>query len=372
MIINRAFFREATFVTIAVLVILLTLFVLQGASGVFSRTANGGQDNGGLLLTLIVLYPLVNFGLLLTLAMFIGLLLTLSRWYRDSEMVVLQACGIGTVALLRPVMRFALVFFVVVATEGLFMRPWVMASIDNIEAASSSSNSTAWISSGTFNEIDGRVGVFYAETVSDDGLMHDVFLNQAAKGKVSERLTVAKLARRMRATADGDEYLELVEGTSYRGNAGSADHQILQFEKYRIRIKPATLMQRHRDVQALSTSELLRQDKLANVAEWHMRLSKPAVVFVLAALALALSHSDPRRGRYYNLFIAIFLFFVYMQLLLVAENLLRHGQVPAALGLWWVHAIFAAMAAYFLWRRSIGEPLISISRRKTVEHDQHS
>ncbi len=369
MIINRAFFREAVSVTVAVVVVLLTLFVLQGAGGVFSLTANGGQDVGGSLLRLIILFPLVNFGLLLTLAMFIGLLVTLSRWYRDSEIVVLQACGIGTLALLRPVMRFALVFFVVVAVEGFFMRPWVMTSIDRIQAVSSSSTSTAWISSGTFNEIRGRVGVFYAETVSNDGTMRNVFLNQVAKGNVSERVTVAKTARRTRATADSDEYLELIEGTSYQGNAGSADHQIMQFEKYRIRINPATVRQRHRDVQALSTTELLRQDKHANVVEFHMRLSKPIVVFILAALALALSHSDPRRSRYYNLFVAIFLFFVYMQLLLVAETLLRRGQVPAPLGLWWVHAIFAAMASYFLWRRSRGEPLISIPRWKRVKND---
>ncbi|MFV1997738.1 MAG: LPS export ABC transporter permease LptF [Acidiferrobacterales bacterium] len=368
MIISRAFFKEAVFVTVAVMVVLLTLFVLQGAGGVFSQTKNGGQGIGRSLLALIVLFPLVNFGLLLILAMFIGLLVTLSRWYRDSEIVVLQACGIGTLALLRPVMRFALVFFVVVAVEGFFMRPWVMTSIDRIQAVSSSSNSTAWISSGTFNEIQGRVGIFYAETVSDDGTMRNVFLNQAAKGNSSERVTVAKTARRARATPDSDEYLELVEGSSWRGNAGTADYQITRFEKYRIRIKPANIIQRHRDVQALSTLELLKQDKPENVVEFHMRLSKPIVVFILAALALALSHSDPRRSRYYNLFIAIFLFFVYMQLLLVAETLVRRGQVPAALGLWWVHAIFAAMAGYFLWRRSRGEPLISIPHWKRIKN----
>jgi len=369
MIISRAFFKEAVFVTVAVVVVLLALFVLQGAGGVFSMTANGGQDIGGSLLKLIILFPLVNFGLLLTLAMYIGLLVTLSRWYRDSEIVVLQACGIGTLALLRPVMRFALVFFAVVAVEGFFIRPWVMTSIDHIQAATSNNNSTAWISSGSFNEIQGKAGIFYAETVSADGVMRNVFLNQAAKGNRSERVTVAKTARRARVTPDSDEYLELVGGTTWRGNAGTAEYQIIRFEKYRIRIKPANVIQRHRDVQALSTLELLRQKKQANVVEFYMRLSKPIVVFILAALALALSHSDPRRSRYYNLFIAIFLFFVYMQLLLVAETLSRRGQVPAPLGLWWVHAIFAVMAGYFLWRRSRGEPLIAIPHWKRVKND---
>lgn len=363
MIINRAFFREAVFVTVAVMLVLMTLFVLQGAGGVFSSVANGGQGVGSSLLKLILLYPLVNFGLLLMLAMFIGLLVTLSRWYRDSEIVVLQACGIGTLALLRPVMRFAAVFFIVLALEGFIMRPWVMTSIGQIESASSRNNSTAWISSGTFNEVRGQAGVFYTETVSDDGTMHDVFWSQAATGDSTERLTVAKSARRTRSALGSGEYLELIDGTSYQGTAGSADHQILSFKKYRVRIKPTAVTKLHRDVQALSTVELLAQTAAANVVEFHMRLSKPITVFILAALALALAHSEPRRSRYINLFVAIILFFVYMQLLLVAETLLRRGQVPAPLGLWWVHAIFASMASYFLWRRARGEPLTQLPFR---------
>jgi len=38
------------------------------------------------------------------------ILLTLARWYRDNEMTVLQACGVGIIALVRPVMLLALAF----------------------------------------------------------------------------------------------------------------------------------------------------------------------------------------------------------------------------------------------------------------------
>lgn len=365
MIINRAFFREAVSVTVAVMVVLMTLFVLQGAGGVFSSITSGGHGIGSSMLKLIILYPLFNFGLLLMLAMFIGLLVTLSRWYRDSEIIVLQACGLGTLALLRPVMLFASVFFVILALEGFFMRPWVLTSISQVESASRRSNSTAWISSGSFNEIQGQ-GVFYAETVSDDGTMQDVFWSQAANRDSIERLIVAKSARRTRSALDNGEYMELIDGTSYQGTAGSADHQILSFKKYRAWIKPTASTSLNRDVQMLSTVELLAQKTDANMVEFHERLSKPIIVFVLAALVLALAHSDPRRSRYINLFVAIILFFVYMQMLLVAESLLRHGQVPAALGFWWVHAIFATMAAYFLWRRSRGESLIQLPFRNLV------
>jgi lipopolysaccharide export system permease protein len=81
---------------------------------------------------------------------------------------------------------------------------------------------------------------------------------------------------------------------------------------------------------------------------------------VLAALALALSFTEPRRSRYLNLFIAIALFFAYMQLLLVGETLLRRGELPLQWGVWWVHGLFGVLAAYFIWRRVKNRPLIPL------------
>jgi lipopolysaccharide export system permease protein len=366
-IINRAFFREAVFITVAVVVVLLALFILQGASGVFSRTGEGARDNFSLL-SLVFLYPLVNLGLLLMLAMFIGLLVTLSRWYRDSEIVVLQACGIGTLALLRPVMWFALAFFVVLAVETLVVRPLVLTTIGEIEAATQHSSSTSWISGGTFTDIKDRGNIFYAERVDHNGEMANVFLNRPSSTGDRERVVVARKAKRFTDVSSGEEFLQLSEGTSYRGNAGRVDYEIMDFDHYRLRIQLAPVRARHRDVQALSSRELLAKDKLARRAEWNLRLSKPAVVFVLAALALALSYTEPRRGRYYNLFISIFLFFVYMQVLLIGETLLRRGEIPAPLGLWWVHALFGMLAAYFLWRRARGKPLVALPTLGVLRH----
>jgi lipopolysaccharide export system permease protein len=359
MIINRAFFREAVFITIAVVVVLLALFILQGAGGVFTRTSESGRDNTSLL-ALILLYPMVNFGLLLTLAMFIGLLVTLSRWYRDSEIVVLQACGIGTLSLLQPVMWFALVFFLVLAAETFFMRPLVLSTIAQMEAVTQQSNSTAWITGGTFTTVKGQNSIFYAERVGSNGEMQDVFMNQPATDKESERTVVARKAKRYTDTELGEEFLQFSEGTSYLGSPGELDFQLMEFDRYRVRIRLAPIRIRHLDVQAVASRELMSRQQLASRAEWHLRLSRPAVVFVLAALALALSYTEPRRSRYFNLFVAIALFFAYMQALLVAETLVRRGELPVQLGFWWVHIGFGVLASYFLWRRAQQKPLVAL------------
>ena len=63
MIINRAFFREAVFVTVAVMVVLLSFFVLQGIGIGFSKSGASGQEASASLLKLIMLYPMVYFAL---------------------------------------------------------------------------------------------------------------------------------------------------------------------------------------------------------------------------------------------------------------------------------------------------------------------
>jgi len=60
-------------------------------------------------------------------------------------------------------------------------------------------------------------------------------------------------------------------------------------------------------------------------------------------LAVPLSRSPPRQGRYANLFIAVLIYIVYSNLLGVAQTWVEQGVVPGVFGLWWVHALLAIL-----------------------------
>ena len=61
---------------------------------------------------------------LLSLTMFISVLLTLTRSWRDSEMVIWFGSGLPLTAWLKPVMLFALPQIAVIAALSLFISPW--------------------------------------------------------------------------------------------------------------------------------------------------------------------------------------------------------------------------------------------------------
>ena len=84
---------------------------------------------------------------------------------------------------------------------------------------------------------------------------------------------------------------------------------------------------------------------------------------MLAAFALVLGYTDPRRGRLTNLFAAILVYFIYSNLLGLGQTLIKKGVVPPALGLWWVHVGLALIAFYLFARRSANKPLLSMPAR---------
>lgn len=65
---------------------------------------------------------------------------------------------------------------------------------------------------------------------------------------------------------------------------------------------------------------------------------------VIALLALPLSRVNPREGRFTRLIPGMLLCFLYLGSLSAAKTSLQQGNLPQAVGLWWLHGLFLAIA----------------------------
>ena len=73
---------------------------------------------------------------------------------------------------------------------------------------------------------------------------------------------------------------------------------------------------------------------------------------VLALCAVPLARLRPRQGRYARVWAAVLLFALYANLASAMRVWMERGAVSPALGLWYVHALFAACGALLLaWPR---------------------
>jgi lipopolysaccharide export system permease protein len=211
-----------------------------------------------------------------------------------------------------------------------------------------------------FTESSRTGRIFYAEKIRRNGDLEGVFISSLEQG--NQGVLVAKTGHPFTDAKTGDKFIALQDGTLYEGEPGTSNYRILEFSVYNLRIEPKMIDEPLVPMGGLPNMSLLGQ--LGNPkasAELHWRLGKTIVLFVLALYAMVFAYTDMRRGRMSNFIAAIVVYFVYSNLLGIGETMLQNGSVPAAMGLWWVHAGMGLMAAYLLWQRQRNRPLFSLS-----------
>jgi lipopolysaccharide export system permease protein len=101
---------------------------------------------------------------------------------------------------------------------------------------------------------------------------------------------------------------------------------------------------------AADTFELMGSSRLEDIAELQWRLSTPLSTVLLALVGVPLSKSNPRRGKYAKLGVAIIIFAIYYQLFVIAKTWVEKAVVTPWLGIWWVPVLLALMAVWLLWK----------------------
>ncbi|MBI3898229.1 MAG: LPS export ABC transporter permease LptF [Gammaproteobacteria bacterium] len=354
MIIRRTLYWEMTKATVAIVAVLVVVFVLFGMTSLLAHTVSGDYAER-VVFVLLGWQTVRRLDLLLPLGFYLGVLLTFSRWYRDSEMTVLAACGIGLPQLLRPVLVSAAAMASLVAVAAFYVSPYAMRALDQVKAEGASRPEITGVDPGAFTEAGEGGRVVYAESTDGQGRLQQVFISNPKDGRPS--VILARSGHPFADERTGDHFMALADGWAYDGVPGQPDYRMVKFESYAVRIDIKPIVPVPDTIQTLPAMALLALNNADASAEWHWRLSKPLFVFVLAIFALVMAHTDARRGRLANLFAAILVYFIYSNLLGVGQTLMRKGYVSGSVGLWWVHASMLAVAAYLFYRRSRNWPL---------------
>ena len=111
-------------------------------------------------------------------------------------------------------------------------------------------------------------------------------------------------------------------------------------------------------------SKILEQDNVEATAEYQWRLSLVISTFILAILAIPVSKSSPRKGRYAKVLPAILIYFIYSNFLSVSRKFVANGDVAPLIGMWWVHAFFLLLFIY-LFSQQMGDSSPSLFKQKS-------
>lgn len=337
---------------VAVSIILLVV-VISGRFVKYLADAAAGKLAAEVLVS-ILLYRLPGFlELILPLGLFIGILLAYGRLYVESEMVVMSACGVSTSRLLIYTMVPALLVALIVGAFSLYITPLGAARVEAIFDDPTTATGVSALAGGRFQPDDSGEAVTYAETVGGaDQSMQYVFLSARevdSEGRSRLTLTLAETGSVRTDPQSGNRYLELQNGYRYQGNAGEQDFATVKFQRMGELIHDdSDELGGTEESDGKSTMELMQSGNLADIAALQWRMSLPLLVPVVALLALSLSQTDHRRGRFVKLMPAFLLYMVYLVALSATRDAIERGSFPDRPGLWLVHIFFLLVALLLL------------------------
>jgi lipopolysaccharide export system permease protein len=349
MVLSRYLSREILYTLIALLIMLLLIFI----SAWFIRylgQASAGDLPAEFIFQLLALKMVSIFSILLPLAFFLAILLALGRLYADNEMTAMAACGIGIPFVLRRVFGLGVATALVVGLFSLLLSPWAEEKKNQLQNDAIRLAEITGIAAGRFQDFQQGRSVFYAERVlPQNGTLEGVFI--ATESNQRKIIVASRQAYQHTDPANGARMVVLANGERYEGTPGSADFSVTHFEKASFRLVSENGAPSKIKLAATGSLELWESPNLSEQAELQIRLSAPLGVLLLAPLAALMAHSSPRRGRYAKVFIAVLVYFVYHNLLRIAEKWLERGQVPLEVGVWWVHGLLLLAVLALLLRR---------------------
>ncbi|MDD2724101.1 MAG: LPS export ABC transporter permease LptF [Methylovulum sp.] len=304
-----------------------------------------GRVSSETLMTLLALKTISIGVSLLPAALFMAVLMVLGKMYRDQEMSAVASAGGGVLTLYRAVFLLVFPLSVVAAGLSLYTTPWAEAMTTKIMHEGDESADLRGIAAGKFSEYSQSDLVFYVEDITDDNVMHDVFVQHRQAGTPS---IITADSARLRNLPDG-RYAVFYHGERVQGVPGNLDFVIEKFTEYAIRVEePDTAVFFGRTTVA---PEILWSSSAAiDNAELQRRWSIPLGLVLLSFLGVPLAQISPRGGAFGNILTGFVIYFCYGNLLRVSQLWVTKEVIPGWLGGLAINLLLLVVGAVLLAR----------------------
>ena len=318
--VRRELARSFGATTIVLITVVMTMTLIRTVGA-----ATRGTFNPSDVLLVMGYTVLAYMPTILTMGLFIAIIGSFSRMYRESEMVIWFSSGVGLATLVRPALRFAWPVLIVIAVFALAVLPWCNASIEQLKDRYERRGDLERVQPGHFQESADGKRVYF---VDKDGLGRasgaSVFVATHEHG--TESVTSAS-GGRVEGTGD-EQRLVLSNGQQLRTRDDDSAFSLSEFRQFRTRIDPGALRNPD-DVSAntLDTLTLLASTTPDHLGELSWRIGLILASFNLILIGVPVSAVNPRMGRSGNLLFALFTYIVYYNLINLGQNWIATGSV---------------------------------------------
>jgi len=329
---------------VVILTIVLTMFLIR----TIGQAASGAVAPRDVVL-LLGYIALGHLPTMLALSLFVAVVLSLGRMYRDSEMSIWFASGIGLARFVKPVLRTVWPVLLVVMLLLLFAWPWGNRNGLELRERYQQRSDLSRVAPGVFQtSSDGR-RVFFVERESTDGsTARNVFILN--RQDHAESVTSARSGR---LEQDGDaHYLVLERGQRNEVQQKTGERTLSSFESYRVLASERAVRDAEaRPPKAVATVDLIRMPTLRHQGELTWRLGMLLGAANLVLLGIGLAATNPRRASNWNLLFALLAFAIYYNVVNLSQAWVATGKLTMGAALVLIHGGTFALALALLWWR---------------------
>jgi len=348
LILQRYIMTEILKPAAAILIVLVIILASYSAITYLAQAVAGALPPSTVGL-LILLRIGMSLEVLLPTTFYLSVIIALGRLYKDSEMTALSACGVGITGVLKPVFCLSLPVALLAGFASLYLRPESYEKIYRVMDQAQSEFDISRMEADNFLEIGNGKYVFFAEEVGDSQAGAQRVFIRVAEG---DKRQVIQAQRMIQGEPDakGQRVLVFREGAFYEFPVSGPQGSISRFQQAEYPLPTDAAAGARYRRKATDTQQLLGSARLDDIAELQWRLSTPLSTVLLALAGVPLSKSNPRRGKYAKIGMAIVIFAIYYQLFVIAKTWVEKAVVAPWIGIWWVPFLMAALAVLLLWR----------------------
>jgi LPS export ABC transporter permease LptF/LPS export ABC transporter permease LptG len=279
-------------------------------------------------------------------ALLVALLIGLNRFSSDREWVALQACGVSSYRVLRPILLVAVAGWAATSWIIIWAVPSANQTFREITYSIVAQRAEGEVKPRVFFE-DFPNKVLYVRDVPPDGQgWLDVFLADSTR---PDNPTIY-LAQRGRMLLDREKRtveLVLEDGTQHQAKADAPqDYNVFRFQQLVLSLDPETVFPRSGPAKGdreMTIAELkqqivrLKAERISThnaEMEIQKKFSIPIANFVFGLLALIFGLTTRRDGKLASFVFGIGVIFAYYVLMWTSQSAAKGGQVPAWLAMW--------------------------------------
>ena len=332
----------------ATLVVLLTIVITMLLVRTLSLAASDVVEPKDVVLVLGYT-ALGHLATILNVSLFVAIVVTLGRLYRDSEMAIWFASGLDLARFVRPVLQTFWPVLLVVCLLLVFAWPWVNRNSSELRDRYAQRSDLARVAPGVFqSSADGRRVFFVERDTADELSVRNVF---ALSNKDELESVVSARGGRFDMRGD-DRFLVLENGQRSDINTRNGESTLAGFESYRVLVDIKALRRaQEQPPKTMATLALMREPSLKNQAELVWRFGLMMAAVNLPLLAIGLSHVNTRRPNNWNLVLALLGSLSYFNLVNLTQTWVAGGRYGMTVAFATLHGGVFLLALALLWWR---------------------